>query len=193
MQERDSKYSEDLKKAVETLKKGGIILYPTDTIWGIGCDATDPKAVKRIYELKKRADSKSMLVLVNNEAMLERTVKEIPEVAWQLIEAADKPLTVIYDEPVGIAPELTASDGSLGIRITKERFSSDLCRLLRRPIVSTSANISGEASAATFSEISQEIRDGVDYIAEYRRDDMRRPSPSNIIKLGNDGTFRIIR
>lgn len=193
MQERDSKYSQDLKKAVETLKKGGIILYPTDTIWGIGCDATDPKAVKRIYELKKRADSKSMLVLVNNEAMLERTVKEIPEVAWQLIEAADKPLTVIYDEPVGMAPELTASDGSLGIRITKERFSSDLCRLLRRPIVSTSANISGEASAATFSEISQKIRDGVDYIAKYRRDDMSRPSPSNIIKLGNDGTFRIIR
>ncbi len=186
-------FEEDIKAAVATLKKSGIILYPTDTVWGIGCDATNPEAVKRIYELKRRADSKSMLVLVDSEAMLDRTVRDIPEVAWQLIEAAVDPLTIIYDHPEGVAPNLLADDGSLGIRITSERYSAELCRRLRRPIVSTSANISGEKAPAIFDEIAPEILQGVDYTAEYRRDDHNRARPSNIIKVSEGGLFKVIR
>ena len=184
---------EDIKKAIECLRNGGIILYPTETVWGIGCDATNPEAVKKIYSLKKRSDSKSMIVLVDSEAMLERTVDDIPEVAWQLIEAADNPLTIIYDHPHGVAPELLAPDGSLGVRITRERYSAELCKRLRRPIVSTSANISGEPAPSNFSEISDVIKEGVDYVCEYRREDNGHPSPSNIIKVGDGGTFKIIR
>lgn len=175
------------------MKKGGIILYPTDTVWGIGCDATNPDAVKKIYALKQREESKSMLVLVDGEAMLERTVNDIPEVAWQLIEAAVDPLTIIYDHPHGVAPNLLADDGSLGIRVTEERYSNELCRRLRRPIVSTSANISGKKAPAVFSQISQEIIDGVDYVAEYRREETGNPSPSNIIKVSDGGLIKVIR
>ncbi len=186
-------FEEDIKAAVATLKKGGIILYPTDTVWGIGCDATNPEAVKRIYELKRRADSKSMLVLVDSEAMLDRTVRDIPEVAWQLIEAAVDPLTIIYDHPEGVAPNLLADDGSLGIRITSERYSAELCRRLRRPIVSTSANISGEKAAAIFDEIGPEILQGVDYTAQYRRAAPTRAPPSNITPVPEAGPFKVIR
>lgn len=186
-------FEEDIKNAVAVLKKGGIILYPTDTVWGIGCDATNPEAVKKIYELKQRAESKSMLVLVDGEAMLDRTVKDIPEVAWQLIEAAVDPMTVIYDHPCGVAPNLLAEDGSLGIRITSERYSNELCRRLRRPIVSTSANVSGKNAPVFFSQISDEIKDGCDYIAEYRRDDNTPHKPSNIIKVSDGGLIKVIR
>lgn len=186
-------FEEDIKAAVATLKKGGVILYPTDTVWGIGCDATNPEAVKRIYELKHRADSKSMLVLVDGEGMLDRTVRDIPDVAWQLIEAAVEPLTIIYDHPEGVAQNLLADDGSLGIRITGERYSAELCRRLRRPIVSTSANISGEKAPAIYSEISDEICQGCDYVAEYRRDDNNPARPSNIIKVSEGGLFKVIR
>lgn len=182
----------DLNDALNVLKKGGIILYPTDTVWGIGCDATNAEAVRRIYELKKRADAKAMLVLVDSEGMLQRTVREIPDAAWQLIEAAVEPLTIIYDQPLGIASELLSEDGSLGIRITNEVFSSALCRKLRHPIVSTSANISGKASPATFSEISSEIIQGVDYVVKFGRD-RKRSRPSNIIKVSDSGVFKIIR
>lgn len=162
-------------------------------MWGIGCDATNPEAVKKIYDIKRRAEIKSMLVLVDSEGMLDRTVKDVPDVAWQLIEAAVKPLTIIYDHPQGVAGNLLAPDGSLGIRITGERYSSELCRRLRRPIVSTSANISGDKAPANYPGISQEIIDSVDYVAEYRRDDLGTPSPSNIIKVSEGGLIKVIR
>lgn len=189
----NSTYRADIDLAVETLRKGGIILYPTDTIWGIGCDARNSEAVKKIFNLKKRADSKSMLVLVNNEVALERCVEDVPEIAWDLIDAAVNPLTIIYDKAKGLAPELVAPDGSIGVRITKEPFSNELCRLLGAPIVSTSANISGRPSPKTFGEISGEVKDGVDYIVAYRRTDSTPASPSNIIKVSEGGIVRIIR
>ncbi len=184
---------DDLKKAVETLKSGGIILYPTDTIWGIGCDATNPEAVKRIYKLKKREDSKSMLVLMENPALLDRYVEEVPEVAWDLVEISTTPLTVIYPGAKNLAKNLIAEDGSIGIRFTKEKFTSQLLQRFRKPLVSTSANISGEKSPAFFDEISEEIKSQVDYIVEYRQDDTTPAQPSSIIKLGTGGQIDIIR
>jgi len=184
---------EDLKKAVEILKAGGIILYPTDTIWGIGCDATNEEAVKKVYAIKKREDSKSMLVLMENPALLDRYVNDVPEIAWDLIEVTTTPLTVIYPNAKNLAPNLIASDGSIGIRFTKESFSSQLVQRFRKPIVSTSANISGEKSPAFFNEISEEIKQQVDYIVEYRRDDVSPSQPSSIIKLGPGGRIDIIR
>ena len=192
MKENPIDFSEDLKEALQCLKEGGIILYPTDTVWGIGCDARNSEAVKKIYDLKKRADSKSMLVLVNNEANLEKIVEEIPDVTWNLLEAAVNPLTLIYDNAKGVAPELIAEDGSLGIRITKERFSNELCKRLGAPIVSTSANISGEKSPSFFREISEEIKKGVDYIVKYNQDYEESKSPSNIIKISKGGVVKII-
>ena len=184
--------ADDLREAVEVMKKGGIILYPTDTIWGIGCDASNSKAVKRIFALKERADAKAMLSLVGSEGQLQRTVNDIPEVAWELIDAAVKPLTIIYDHPVGLAPELLAPDGSAGIRITSEPFSRALCERLRRPVVSTSANKSGQPSPASFSDISPEIIDGVDYVVRFKRD-QKGGTASNIIKLGEAGRVKVIR
>lgn len=186
-------FDEDIKKCVEVMRSGGIILYPTDTIWGIGCDATNADAVKRVYELKQRTDSKAMLVLVDNEARLDRYVTEVPEIAYQLIEVADKPLTIIYDQAKNLAANLIGGDGSIGIRITHEAFSKELCRRLGRPVVSTSANVSGAPSARNFSEISETIKQGVDYIVGYRRDDKSPHRASSIIKLKSDGTITIIR
>ena len=175
------------------MQAGGVILYPTDTIWGIGCDATNEEAVKRVYEIKKRSDAKAMLVLMDNPAMLERYVDDIPDVAWSLIDVADKPLTIIYSHAKNLAGNLLASDGSIGIRITREEFSRRLCERFRRPLVSTSANLSGEPSPANFSEVSDVIKESVDYVVAYRRDDVSRATPSSIIKLGDGGLFRIIR
>lgn len=183
----------DINKALEVLKSGGVILYPTDTIWGLGCDATSPEAVKRIYEIKKREDSKSMLVLMENPALLERYVEEVPEVAWDLVEIATTPLTVIYPGAKNLATNLIAGDGSVGIRFTKEDFTSRLLQRFRRPIVSTSANISGDKAPAFFDEISEEIKEQVDYIVEYRQDDITPAQPSSIIKLGPGGKIDIIR
>lgn len=193
MESENITFEQDIKNALDTLRKGGIILYPTDTIWGIGCDATNADAVKKIYDLKRRAESKSMLVLVDSEAALERTVNDVPEVAWELIEAAVRPLTIIYDHPHGVAKNLLAEDGSLGIRITRERFSNELCRRLRRPLVSTSANISGGNAPASFRDISQEIIDGVDYVVAYRQGENINAVASNIIKLSEGGLFKVIR
>ena len=193
MKQSDPEFEADLKAAVDCIKKGGIILYPTDTIWGIGCDALNSDAVKRIYDLKKREDSKSMLVLVNNEVALEKIVDNIPDITWELLEAAVNPLTIIYDNAHGVAPELMAEDGSLGIRLTKEKFSNELCRRTGAPIVSTSANISGHQSPANFRLISDEIKNGVDYIVKFRQDDNSDKKPSNIIKINSDGVFKIIR
>ena len=184
---------EDIKAALEILQKGGVILYPTDTIWGIGCDAGNEEAVKRIYEIKKRADSKSMLVLMENASLLDRYIQEVPEIAFDLIEVTDKPLTIIFAGAKNLAKNLVADDGSIGIRITREAFSSDLIRRLKRPIVSTSANISGNPSPACFDEISQEIIEAVDYVVKYRQDDIQKATPSGIIKLGRSGQIKVIR
>ena len=184
---------EDMARAVEILKQGGIILYPTDTVWGIGCDATNTEAVKKIYDLKKRSDAKSMLVLVGSEGELQRTVEEVPEAAWMLIEAAVNPLTIIYDRPRGLAVNLLADDGSAGIRITSELFSRTLCSRLRRPIVSTSANVSGKKTPAVFSDIDGEIIDGVDYVVRFRQEDSSRRKSSNIIKVSDSGVIKVIR
>lgn len=183
----------DLKKALEVLKNGGVILYPTDTIWGIGCDATKPEAVQRIYKIKKREDSKSMLVLMENPALLERYVDDVPEVAWDLVEVSTTPLTVIYLKAKNLADNLIAADGSVGIRFTKEKFTAQLLQRLRKPLVSTSANISGETAPAIFDEISDEIKDAVDFIVEYRQDDISVAKPSSIIKLGSGGKIDILR
>ena len=183
----------DLKEAVRILKEGGIILYPTDTVWGIGCDARNEEAVRKIYKLKQRADSKSMLVLVGSEGMLQRTVKDVPEIAWQLIDVAVNPMTIIYDHPVGVAENLKAEDGSLGIRITSEKFSRMLCERLKGPIVSTSANVSGKPTPMTFAEISSEIKQGVDYVCRYRQRDKASARPSNIIKITRGNVVKVIR
>ena len=184
---------EDIKAALAVLQKGGVILYPTDTIWGIGCDACNPEAVKRIYAIKNRVDSKSMLVLMENAALLERYVDEVPEIAFDLIELTDKPLTIIYDGAKNLAANLIADDGSIGIRITTEAFSSELIRRFKRPIVSTSANISGKPSPANFEAIDPEVIHAVDYVVKYRQDDTRKAAPSSIIKLGRGGEIKIIR
>ncbi|MEG1543994.1 MAG: L-threonylcarbamoyladenylate synthase [Tannerellaceae bacterium] len=184
---------EDIKKACEVLQAGGLILYPTDTIWGIGCDATNEEAVKRVYKLKQRADSKAMLVLVDSEAKLNSYVSEIPDIAWSLIEVADRPLTIIYPQAKNLANSLLAEDGSVGIRITTELFSHNLCERFRKPLVSTSANVSGTPSPANFDEVSDVIRSGVDYVVSYRQDDMSKAQPSNIIKLGVGGLIQVIR
>ena len=191
---QDLRYDEaDLKEAVKVMKEGGIILYPTDTVWGIGCDAANEEAVRKIYELKKREDSKSMLVLVGSEGMLQRTVKDVPEIAWQLIEAAINPMTIIYDHPTGVADSLKAEDGSLGIRITSEKFSRMLCERMRGPIVSTSANVSGKPTPMTFAEISSEIKNGVDYVCRFRQKEKASSKPSNIIKITRENIVKVIR
>ncbi|MFI3240237.1 MAG: L-threonylcarbamoyladenylate synthase [Bacteroidales bacterium] len=184
---------EDIKKACEVLNKGGVILYPTDTIWGIGCDATNAEAVKRVYEIKERADNKAMLVLLDSDANLSRYVADPPEIAYTLIEVSDKPLTIIYDNAYNLAKNLIGEDKSIGIRITSEDFSRQLCRRFRRPIVSTSANISGAASPSNFAEISEKIKSKVDYIVEHRQNEKGGAKASSIIKLGADGTIKIIR
>lgn len=185
--------AEDLKKALETLQKGGVILYPTDTVWGLGCDATNEEAVKRIYELKRRSDAKSMLVLVDSANRIESYVREVPDMAWDLIEVTDKPLTIIYPEAKNLAKNLLAEDGSIGIRVSGEQFSKMLCAQFKRPIVSTSANISGQPSPAIYAEISDEIKPLVDYIVQYRQDDRTPAKPSSIIKLDIGNVIKIIR
>jgi len=184
---------DDVKKALEVLQSGGVILYPTDTIWGIGCDATNEAAVKRVYEIKRRADSKSMLVLMENVNLLERYMQEVPEIAYDLIEVTDKPMTIIYPGAKNLAANLLAEDGSVGIRITTERFTQQLIQRFRKPIVSTSANISGEPSPAFFGEVSEEVKNAVDYVVSYRQDDLNPAKPSSIIKLGVGGEIKIIR
>ena len=185
--------TEDIKKACEVMAAGGIILYPTDTIWGIGCDATNEKAVQRVYELKRRADNKAMLVLMDSEAKLDRYVSDVPDIAWDLISVSDKPLTIIYSSAKNLATNLLGADGSVGIRITNEEFSKKLCERFRKPLVSTSANVSGEPSPANFSEVSEVIKEGVDYIVSYCQDDMSKAAPSGIIKLGAGGLVQVIR
>lgn len=185
--------AEDIRTAVQTLRQGGLILYPTDTIWGIGCDAANEEAVRRIFQLKQREDSKAMICLVDSANRMQRYVRGVPDVAWDIVEYADKPLTLILDGAVNLAPSLIAEDGSIGLRVTKENISHELCYRFERAVVSTSANISGEPSPACFEEISDEIKQGVDYIMRSRQNDLSKGKPSQIIKLGLDGQIKIIR
>ena len=185
--------ADEAKRAIEVMKKGGVILYPTDTVWGIGCDATNEEAVKRVYEIKKRVDDKAMLLLVDSPDRIVRYVSKIPAVAWDLIELTTKPLTIIYDGARNLAPDLIAEDGSVGIRVTNEMFSKELCYRFQKAVVSTSANISGEETPGNFSEISPEIIDAVDYVVGYRQLERGKAKSSGIIKLTENGTVTIIR
>ena len=202
----DQRYDKsDLQQALKVLREGGVILYPTDTVWGIGCDATNEVAVTRVYEIKKRVDSKAMLVLLDGAGKLQGYMEKVPETAWMLLEAAgpqgdeamgrqgEKALTIIYPKAKNLAANLLAEDGSVGIRITSELFSKALCEQLRRPIVSTSANFSGEPAAKTFSEISPELLEAVDYVCQFRRKDTTIHQPSSIIKIDEKERITIIR
>ena len=192
-----SDYSEDIRQAVEVLRKGGVILYPTDTVWGLGCDATNSEAVKRIFQIKRRADAKALITLVGSIGQLERTVDEVPEVAYQLIEFSDRPMTIVYDAPLAsarIAPELLAEDGTIGVRVTAEEFSAGLCRAFRKPLVSTSANISGSPAPEVYTQIDPEILAAVDYVCLSRRNEAPGGArPSSVIRLSAGGLFKIIR
>jgi L-threonylcarbamoyladenylate synthase len=184
---------EDIRRAIEVMNKGGIILYPTDTIWGLGCDATNADAVRRIYEIKQRTDAKALISLVDSETKVQFYVKEVPEVAWDVMELSERPMTVVFDGGRNLAPNLLAEDGSVAIRITKEAFSKELCMRMKRAIVSTSANISGQPAPRCFSEISEEIKAAVDYICTSRQDEPPTQMASSIIKLGAGGEVTIIR
>ena len=186
---------EDLQTALRVLREGGVILYPTDTVWGIGCDATNAEAVARVYEIKKRVDSKAMLVLLDGAGKLQGYLDKVPETAWMLLEANEgqRPMTIIYPHAKHLASNLLAEDGSVGIRITSELFSKALCEQLRRPIVSTSANFSGEPAAKTFNEISEELKAAVDYVCMFRRNDQTIHQPSSIIKIDEKERITIIR
>jgi L-threonylcarbamoyladenylate synthase len=186
-------FHEDIRESLNTLKSGGIILYPTDTIWGLGCDATNSSAVEKIFKIKSRIGSMSLLILVNNEQMLERYVKEIPEIAFELISVADTPLTIIYPEGENLAPGVCSDDGSVGIRICHEEFCRELIVRFRKPIVSTSANFSGKPSPSHFGEIDKSLVQKADYVVRYRQDDRQKQSASPVIKLEQDGTLKIIR
>ncbi len=184
---------DDIKKAVEVMKNGGVILYPTDTVWGIGCDATNAEAVAKVYKIKQRDDSKALICLVDSDARLQRYVCNAPEVAWNVMELATKPTTVIFDEAVNLAPNLIAEDGSIAMRITNEEFSKELCYRFQKPIVSTSANISGQPAAQNYCDISEELLNAVDYVCFSRRQEHKPHTPSSIIKIKNNGEIDIIR
>jgi len=182
----------EIHNAFEVISKGGIILYPTDTVWGIGCDATNPEAVAKIYKLKQRAETQSMIVLMNAEKMMYNVFKDIPEVAWQILDLSEKPTTLILDNPRNVASNIIAADKSLGIRIVKEPFCFKLLERMKKPLVSTSANISGQPTPKSFKEISPEIIKGVDYVVNLQHDKIAG-KPSTIIKLTSDSQVKVIR
>ena len=190
---KTNEFADDLKKAVEVLKRGGIILYPSDTIWGLGCDATRQEAVERIFSIKRRDDGRSLIVLVNGFGMLEHYVRSVPEIAYQLAEIADSPLTIIYPEGRNLAPGVRGNDGSVGIRICSDGFCNELVTRFGKPVISTSANISDTPAPAVFSEIDKVIADSADYVVSYRQTDRTRNTPSSIIKVEYNGVIKIIR
>ncbi len=183
----------DIQKALQVLQSGGTILYPTDTVWGLGCDATDEAAVSKIFDIKKRSEAKSLVVLVADENQLMKFVKDVPEVAWQLIENTERPLTIIYDKAQKLAANAVAEDGSIGIRIVKDKFCEKLIRKFGKPIVSTSANMSGEQTPLSFDEIADEIKEQVDYVVQWQQEEYKKTQPSIIIKVAMNGEFKIIR
>ena len=189
----ESVFRDDIREAVRVMQSGGVILYPTDTIWGIGCDACNEDAVRRVFEIKRRAEAKSVISLVDSEVKVEFYVRSVPDVAWQLWECSDEPLTLVLDGARNLASGVIASDGSVALRVTREAFSRQLCMRMRRAIVSTSANIAGEPAPRCFSEISPEILQAVDYVCLSRRDEAPRQTPSHIIKIGPSGEVKIIR
>lgn len=184
---------QDIRKAVDVLRKGGVILYPTDTVWGIGCDATNEEAVARVYKIKQRDERKALICLVDSDARLQRYVRQVPDVAWQLIDCIVKPTTIILDGAVNLAPNLIGEDGSIGIRITQEPFSRELCYRFQKAIVSTSVNISGDTPAQNYRDIDPRIIEQVDYVCWSRRQEHKPHQPSSIIKLGMGGEVQIIR
>ena len=186
-------FKEDLRNALEVLKEGGVILYPTDTVWGLGCDATNRDAVGKIFSIKKRRESRSLIVLVNGLTMLERYLTDMPYIALNLLEVADKPLTIVYPQGKNLAYGICAEDGSAGIRICNDAFCNELITRFRKPVVSTSANISNVPPPGNFSEIDESIKSSADYVVRYRQEDIGKNPPSSIIKLGKDGTIKIIR
>lgn len=183
----------DVRLACEAMKMGGVVIYPTDTIWGIGCDATRSDAVRKVFAMKKRVDSKALITLVGRPDELQRYVDEVPEIAYDLVEFSTKPLTIVYDRGRNVAPELLADDGSIGIRVTSDPFCRELCRVMRRPIVSTSANFSGAVSPASFADIDPELLAMADYVVTWRRGERSKSQPSSVMKLSADGTFKILR
>ena len=191
------KLEEDIRNAVETMRKGGVILYPTDTVWGIGCDATNAEAVKRVYAIKQRDDSKALICLVDSDARMQRYFRNVPDVAWQLVDSLKegdaRPTTLILDGAINLAENLIADDGSVGIRITNESFSKELCYRFQKAIVSTSANISGEPAAQNYGDIDPRILEAVDYVCWSRRQEHKPHTPSSIIKLKENGEVEIIR
>lgn len=189
----ESVFRDDIREAVRVMQSGGVILYPTDTIWGIGCDACNEDAVRRVFEIKRRAEAKSVISLVDSEVKVEFYVRSVPDVAWQLWECSDEPLTLVLDGARNLASGVIASDGSVALRVTREAFSRQLCMRMKRAIVSTSANIAGEPAPRCFSEISPEILQAVDYVCLSRRDEAPSQTPSHIIKIGPSGEVKIIR
>lgn len=191
--EMKNEFGTDLTAALKVLRSGGVILYPTDTVWGLGCDATNARAVQRIFEIKQRAENKSLIILVNSVAMLERYVSNPPEVALEMAELSERPLTVVYDSGKSLAEGVASSDGSVGVRVCTEPFCDALIDALRRPLVSTSANISGSGAPAIFDEISEEVKTAVDYVCLWRQDDRSRARPSSVIKVSGNGVVKILR
>ena len=188
-----SNYEKDIKTAVEVMRKGGVILYPTDTVWGIGCDATNAAAVEKVYQIKRRQDSKAMICLVDSDARLQRYVRQVPAVAWDVIELATAPLTVILDGAVNLAPNLIAEDGSVAMRVTGEPFSKELCYRFQKPIVSTSANISGMPPASNYCDIDAALLEAVDYVCTSGRQEKRPQTPSSIIRIKVNGEVTSVR
>lgn len=184
--------NDEIQKAFEVIKDGGIILYPTDTVWGIGCDATNPEAVAKIYKLKQRAETQSMIVLMNGERMMYNVFNDIPEVAWQILDFSENPTTLVLDNPRNVAANIIATDKTLGVRIVKEPFCFKLLERMKKPLVSTSANISGQPTPKSFKEINPEIIKGVDYVVNLQRDKLAG-KPSTIIKLTSDSQVKVIR
>jgi L-threonylcarbamoyladenylate synthase len=189
---KNDSMQEEINKALQILKDGGLILYPTDTVWGIGCDASHPEAVAKIYELKQRTDSKALICLVADDRMLKKYIKKIPEVAFDILDMADNPITIIYDDAKSLAQNLIANDGTIAIRIPDDDFCFQLLRRFNGAIVSTSANISGQPTPKSFKEISQEVLKGVDYVVNLHREKICT-KPSSIIKLSNNGVVKVIR
>lgn len=183
----------EINEALKVLNEGGIIIYPTDTIWGVGCDATNPDAVKKIYELKQRDDSKALVVLIQEIGQLQNYVAEVPEIAWDIVEFAEDPLTVVYPNAKNLATNLLANDGSVAIRLCSDEFCIKLLQRFKRPLVATSANISGEPSPKNFVEIDERVLNQGDYVVNWRREETKNPKPSRIISLGVDGDFKLLR
>ena len=189
----NQQYEKDVRNAVEVMRKGGVILYPTDTIWGIGCDATNPEAVKKVFEIKQREDSKALICLVDSEARLQRYVRDVPNVAWDIIELSTKPVTIILDGATNLAHNVMAEDGSVAMRVTKEPFSNLLCYRFQKAIVSTSANISGQPPAANYRDIAPELLEAVDYVCTSRRQEKKPHTPSGIIRFKPNGEVEVVR